>query len=90
MFFVICEVLRQVLSRQCCEISLLHWHIPTYINLGIRIQIEKDNIYIFSAPNSQDPESDRNSFAGQFSKLFLDKNTIFGQVVGVKKMSPSL
>lgn len=62
----------------------------TYINFGIRIQIDKDHVTIFSAPNGKDPESDKNSYSGQFAKLFLNKNTLFGQVIGVKKITPSL
>lgn len=69
-----------------------------YLNSGVggdtfrnfRILIELNNqVVLRSDPNPEDPESDHNTYSGQFNELFLKKRTFLGQTIGIAQVEPS-
>lgn len=62
----------------------------TYLNFRFVLIVQSGKMSVVSQPNRNDPDSDRNSFSSAFNYLFLKKNTIFGQTVGVSEIIPSM
>ena len=60
----------------------------SYIDFRVLVDVEK-TIILRSDPNSNDSDSDNNSYTGVFNRLFLQKNTVFGIAVGVDQVVPS-
>jgi len=60
-----------------------------YKDFRVLVDVEK-SIILRSDPNSNDPESDDNSYTSVFNHLFMEKNTFFGQILGIGKIVPSL
>lgn len=71
--------------------------IVRYLNNGIdgaykdfRILVSiTSTITLTSDPDAADPDSDGNTYSGVFNQLFMEKNTFFGQVIGVADVVPS-
>lgn len=62
----------------------------TYLNFRFILIVQGGKMSVVSQPNLKDPDSDRNSYSKAFNYLFLKKNTIFGQTVGVSEIIPSM
>ena len=60
----------------------------TYKDFRIRITIGSA-VTLRSDPDLNDPDSDGNSYSGIFNRLFMEKNTFLGIVIGVQDVQPS-
>jgi hypothetical protein len=60
----------------------------SYKNFRILVDVEK-TVILRSDPDSNDPDSDNNSYTSVFDHLFLQKNTFFGKVIGIDQIVPS-
>lgn len=60
----------------------------TYKNFRIHVIAQGQGISLVSEPNPRDPESDENRSTSGFNYLYMNKNTIWGRVIGIESVIP--
>lgn len=61
----------------------------TFQNFRVLVKVGT-KVEIFSDPDASDPDSDDNSYRGQFNYVFMKKNTVFGFAVGIDEIVPQM
>lgn len=62
----------------------------TYKNFRMLLDVQGNDIVLRGESNLEDIESDRNSYDSVFNHIFLEKNSVFGKIVGINKVVPSV
>lgn len=61
----------------------------SYKNFRVLMTVQGSQISLRSDPDPKDPQSDQNSYTGEFNRLFMQKFTFLGQLAGIAKVVPS-
>lgn len=61
-----------------------------YKNFRMLLDVQGSDIVLRGDSNPDDIDSDKNTYESIFNHLFLEKNYVFGKVVGLSKVVPSV